>query len=140
MRSERRRLVTVHNIFMPPTAFRSAALILCLATCLAQQTSKAPRADTQGPYDSDHAKWVADSLKEMQTIKPGMTRAQLLQIFTTEGGVSSRTQHHYVYRKCGLMKVEVTFSPVGSPQRLDEDPRDKIKTISKPYLEFYIAD
>ena len=35
---------------------------------------------------SDHVSWVSDSLKRMQSIQPGMTRAELLKVFKTEEG------------------------------------------------------
>jgi hypothetical protein len=38
----------------------------------------------------DHVAWVAEALKRMQTIQPGMTRDDLLTIFTTAGGLVSR--------------------------------------------------
>ena len=91
--------------------------------------------------------WVATSLREMQKVKVGMTRADLLKVFTTEGGLSTALSRRYVYRGCPYIKVDVEFEPVGRPAR-DADGRvtmveadgDVIKRISKPYLEWGIAD
>jgi hypothetical protein len=41
----------------------------------------------------DHTVWVADVLKRMQAIQPGMTRATLPTCFTREGGLSTRPTH-----------------------------------------------
>jgi hypothetical protein len=38
-------------------------------------------------------------LKKIAQIKPGMTRADLLKLFETEGGTSSRSYRSYVYRE-----------------------------------------
>ena len=61
--------------------------------------------------------WIANSLKEMQKIKVGMTRADLLKVFTTEGGLSTGLYRTYVYRECAYIKVDVEFEPVGRPAR-----------------------
>ena len=117
----------------------SASLILLLAnSALQAQSPQRSRGQTE---------WVANSLKEIQTIKVGMTRADLLKVFTTEGGLSTGLNRTYVYRECPYIKVDVEFEPVGRPAR-DKDERvtlieatgDVIKKISKPYLEFSITD
>jgi len=91
--------------------------------------------------------WIAKSLKEMEKIKPGMTRADLLKVFTTEGGLSTGLNRTYVYRECPYIKVDVEFEPVGRPARdaegrvtLVEADQDVIKKVSKPYLEWGILD
>jgi len=83
----------------------------------------------------------------MQTVKVGMTRADLLKVFTTEGGISTGLTRTYVYRKCQLIKVDVEFEPVGRPERdaegrgtLIEVDEDVIKKVSKPYLDWGVTD
>jgi hypothetical protein len=76
-----------------------------------------------------------------------MTRAELLNVFTTEGGLSTGLNRTYVYRKCPYIKVDVEFKPVGRPAR-DKDGRvtlveasgDVITKISRPYLEWSVLD
>jgi hypothetical protein len=75
----------------------------------------------------------------MQTIKPGMTRGDLLKVFTTEGGRSTGLRRTFVSRDCPYFKVDVTFEAVGRPSHdgngqvtLAEDNRDIIATISRP--------
>jgi len=75
------------------------------------------------------------------SIKAGMTRADLLTVFTEEGGLSSRTQRTYVYRLCPYVKVDVEFTPITNPDdHLTELSNDKILKISRPYLQYSIAD
>jgi hypothetical protein len=95
----------------------------------------------------DHAAWVADALKRIQTITPGMTRQQLLTVFTTEGGLSTGLQRTFVSRDCPYFKVDVQFEAVGRPSHdvdgrvtLVEGREDRIVRISRPYLQFTIAD
>ena len=88
-----------------------------------------------------HSEWVARSLTEIEKIKVGMTRQDLLKLFTVEGGISTRTSRRYVFRECPYIKVDVGFEPVGSPQdKLRGHVEDKIISISKPYLERSVID
>ncbi len=90
--------------------------------------------------------WVAQALTRMLTIQAGMTRGDLLKVFTTEGGLSTRTQHTYVSRDCPYFKVDVEFKEVGPPGRngvemsFGESSVDIIFKISRPYLAFSILD
>jgi hypothetical protein len=97
--------------------------------------------------DMDHTAWVAESLKRMQTIKSGMTRTDLLKVFTTEGGLSTGLQRTFVSQDCPYFKVDVEFEAVGRPNRdangrvtLVEGSKDIIVKISRPYLEFSNLD
>ncbi|HUJ41276.1 MAG TPA: hypothetical protein VLW54_12080 [Candidatus Acidoferrales bacterium] len=95
----------------------------------------------------DHRVWVGRVLQEMHTIQPGMTRKDLLEVFTTEGGLSTGLQRTYVSRECEYFKIDVEFEAVGRPGHaeegrvtLDEDDRDVIVKISRPYLDFSHMD
>ena len=93
------------------------------------------------PYGSEQARWIQQHLPELQSIKVGMTRGELLKVFMEEGGISTRTWHHYVYRKCGLIKVDVEFAPASDNDNTPRyRPDDRITKISKPYLELMIMD
>jgi hypothetical protein len=123
-------------------------LLLSLAAitgCVWSRTHRA-RAASAEPGQS-HVAWVSDALVRMQTIKPGMTRKDLLDIFTTEGGLSTALRRTYVSRDCPYFKIDVEFEAVGRAGRdrdgrttAIEDGRDIIVSISKPYLAFSIAD
>jgi hypothetical protein len=87
--------------------------------------------------DKEHTKWIEGVLRSTQTIKPGMTREQLLRVFTTEGGLSTRLERTYVLKQCPSIKVTVYFLTVGNPTNLlIEMPEDTIEGISRPFLEF----
>ncbi len=126
---------------MRKTAFTLAILLCALALVVSAQSLRDSR------KSEENTKWISDSLREMKTIEVGKTRADLLKVFTTEGGLSTGLNRTYVYRQCPYIKVDVEFEAVGRPARdangrvtLDEDNRDKIKSISKPYLEWSIMD
>lgn len=124
--------------------FIPAVLVICLG--VGSTLAGAPNSQ-QTATRNDHVAWVAEALKRMQTIKPGMTRKELLVVYGTEGGLSSGLRRTYVSRDCPLFKVDVAFEAVGRPGRdtngrvtLVEDDRDRIVSVSRPYLEFSIAD
>jgi hypothetical protein len=93
-----------------------------------------------------HLEWVAETLKRMGTVKSGMTRNDLLKVFTTEGGISTRLQRTYVSRDCRYFKVDVEFETFDQTRDRDgrvpltEDGRDIIVKISRPYLAFAVID
>ncbi len=84
-----------------------------------------------------HEKWLQKVLTDIKTIKVGMTRKQLLKVFTTEGGISSSTWRTYVSRDSWCIKVDVNFKALKKDK---ESPNDTITKISKPYLEWAIID
>lgn len=94
--------------------------------------------------DQDLTKKISEVLTECKKVKPGMTRAQLLRIFTVEGGISTITHRTFVHRRCGYIKVDVEFFPqVPFFQRIpkqQERATDVVKEVSKPYLEWCICD
>jgi hypothetical protein len=89
--------------------------------------------------DDKLTKQVADVIAECQKIKPGMTRADLLKLFTTEGGFSTAAHRQFVFPGCPYIKVEVDFT-LSDKRQPDERSTDIILKISKPYLELSIID
>ena len=117
-------------------------LILLLAFGLVTIVFSATISPSSGASGTDdHTEWIAKSLKEMEGVKVGMTRADLLKVFEEEGGFSSRTSRRYVYRNCAYIKVDVEFESVSKIENTPkENGNDKIIKISKPFLEWSIMD
>jgi hypothetical protein len=123
-------------------------VILCLALVLSLVLTgceSAPSARSSAPsrdgndVDKDLTKQISNILSECQKIKPGMTRSDLLKVFTTEGGISTATHRIFVYRGCHYIKVDVEFALSEPGQNvLEERPTDTISKISKPYLEHFL--
>ena len=120
------------------TAVLMALCLMINTTSVAEELSLVTR---------EHTEWVAESLREIETVRVGMTRAELLRVFSTEGGLSTGLSRTYVYSECPYIKVDVEFVPVGRPSQdtegrvtLIESDEDLIRQISKPYLDWSIAD
>ena len=106
-----------------------------------------PASAQMSPEAGEHTEWIAESLREMNTIEVGMTRGELLRIFMTEGGLSTGLMRTYVYRRCPYIKVDVEFEPVGRLAHdaegrvtLVESDEDLITQLSEPYLAWIVAD
>ena len=98
-------------------------------------------------FNKDHVAWVGQVLKQIEPIKPGMTRSDLLRVFSTEGGVSTPLHRTFVNRDCPYFKVDVEFRAVGRAshdgdgrETMVEGSQDIIVKISRPYLAFGIVD
>jgi hypothetical protein len=89
---------------------------------------------------AERSKWLTKVLTEIQKIQPGMTRKDLLTMFRTEGGLSSRLRRTYVLTECPSIKVDVIFRAAKNEVGFTERPEDVIESISKPYLGFGVAD
>jgi hypothetical protein len=132
------------NIHLPRRGF---VQFLAAASIGGSASAFASSADEARQASSDHVAWVAESLKRMLTIKPGMSRDQLLDVFSTEGGISTALQRTFVSRDCPFFKVDVAFHRANGPKTnadRDETVReldnDVITSITRPYLQFSIMD
>ena len=114
---------------------RIAILMVCgfvLATQSGLTAQRMPR--------ESHNDWLAHSLSEIQTVKVGMKRRDVLRLFTTEGGFSSSTSKKYVYKGSLYIKVDIQFQSAGPTANPRESLDDEIVQISKPYLEYPVSD
>jgi hypothetical protein len=92
-------------------------------------------------YARERTKWIAKVLRRITEIEPGMKRKDLLRVFITEGGLSTRFQRSYVYSECPYIKVSVRFKAANNEgDSLKEDPDDTIESISQPYLAWGVRD
>ena len=96
----------------------------------------------QDPDEKAHQQWLEARYQEATSIQPGMTRSDLLKLFTEDGGFRGGSRDSgggYVLKSCDLIKIEVKFekSAGDSPAPKDEL---KIAEVSKPYLEHMHLD
>jgi len=92
-------------------------------------------------YAQERTKWIAKVLRQITKFEPGMKRQDLLKVFTTEGGLSTRFQRTYVYAECPYIKVNVQFKAASDEGNVvAEEPDDIIESISQPYLGWSAMD
>jgi hypothetical protein len=119
------------------TAMRSVLLgVGCLLLLSSLVVSAQANERAQSGDDQAYLQWLSKSLASVQTIKVGMRRLDLLTLFKEDGGLQSMKTQRYVYKPCPIIKVDVTFSATATNDHLN----DRIKSISKPYLESQFFD
>src|SRR6266550_2871023 len=129
------RIVGEQEMNSPETG-RRILLILHLAfevpQSIIERNNKTPKAALRLLDQLEHTDYgrQPNVIAWIATIKPGMTRSDLLRVFTTEGGLSTRTHRTYVLKQCPTIKVDVEFSISGN------EAEDKITQISRPYLDY----
>jgi hypothetical protein len=91
---------------------------------------------------AQRTKWMAKVMRQIDTIKPGMHRADLATLFVGDGGLNFfGPSDRYVFKECRLIKIDVRFkSSAATPAESTFRPNDVIEFVSKPYLEYPFAD
>jgi hypothetical protein len=108
------------------------ALIVGLGGAYVFGTSRQDRANSSCAI-------VGDALRDAAKVKPGMTRSQVELYFVRAGGMSSRGQANYEYRRCRYLEITVDFSPdpsvPGGPS-----PSDKVTRVSRIFAAYPAKD
>jgi hypothetical protein len=92
------------------------------------------------PCAQDHAAWLKQVSEKMETIKPGMTRWDLLEVLRTEGtprrtfriggGPPQVLRESFVSQDCPYLRIDVELAG------RDDPIQDVIVKVSKPYVQF----
>lgn len=120
-----------------------------------EEARKAVKANPTGAQQWAQLNWISQCLKEVETIQPGMTRAEVNKLLrqatilfvpgATSPGVKKGTYNlkRYALIKCPLVTVEVEFAPAAAPSAgsktlvtQTEHSTDKVIHVSKPSLEW----
>jgi hypothetical protein len=95
----------------------------------------------QSPSESEDAtKTIRHALDVIAKLKVGGTRADVERDFVPDGGLQALPASRYVYKGCGFIKIEVEFRAKSGHLSMDSSPSDRVVHISKPYLEYPVAD
>jgi hypothetical protein len=93
-----------------------------------------------GALERERTMWIEKAIRQIEEIRPGMTRADVVRVMTTEGGLSSREQRTYVYQGCPYIKVDIRFKAIGPTDEFQESAKDEVVSVSGPYLGFSVMD
>jgi hypothetical protein len=94
------------------------------------------------PCAQNHEAWLKQVSEKMETIKPGMTRWDLLKVLRTEGtprrtfsmgGLPQVLRESFFSQDCPYLKIDVEFDEFESGAVRNQDV---IVKVSKPYLQF----
>ncbi len=91
--------------------------------------------------DKTYQDWLQARYEEAPSIKPGMTRADLLELFVVDGGIQRIPPMIYCLKSCKRIKIEVELDTLyGREYQEKPDTEMKIIKISKPFLEPFNYD
>lgn len=109
---------------------------LCLVAALITYQAFAGPDEEEIETMENRLEWVAQCLKDFQTLKPGMTRSEVRKKFPVDGGITAGGQSRLTHPSCRFFKVDVDFKC-----KTDDEGRalvgddDLSIKISKPYIE-----
>ena len=84
---------------------------------------------------------IDHALDEVHKIEKDMSRMDVEKQFQTDGGIFFRNQTVYVFKKCPAIKIRVTFTLDPTYNGFaDGSPRDVVRSVSKPSLEYPSKD
>ena len=119
-------------------------LLLCIIVIGGSASFRPTQSANPEPCAQNHEAWLKQVSEKMETIKPGMTRWDLLNVLRTEGtprprftvggGPPQVLRESFVSQDCPYLRIDVEFEPVAG--RDDVPNQDVIVKVSKPYLQF----
>ena len=103
----------------------AAATLVCAGSAAAAEPDRKAE-------DKAHCEWLAKIVRQVQTIKVGMTRRDVENVLVEDvGGFANRKAMRYQHPTCSLIKLDVEFELAASGDRKD----DKIAKRSAPLLD-----
>jgi hypothetical protein len=94
-----------------------------------------------GEAHQNPQEWLQERYKEASSVRVGMSRADLRELFDEDGGLQRLPASRYLLKNCRMIKVDVEFdTEYGQAYKTQPDEELKIKVISKPYLEYMFID
>lgn len=114
---------------------------LCLSMVLIICTTLPSPNLAQQANDSSCCTVTAQALDAAQRIKKDMFRADVEKDFLLDGGLFSREQSVYTYRRCPFIKIRVSFTLDPSSKDFSQgSPRDVVQAVSLPYIDYPVRD
>ncbi len=140
-----------------PVAAQTAKPLPANKAAVTSKKSPVRQSITARPAAVSAATWA-----KIVALRPGQTRADLLQVFQEEGGISTRSQRTYLLRgskgKGPYVKINATFAPdaslvdwqdangmpkIAAPPKTpfaSERPGDVVLSLSPVYWGYMILD
>jgi poly-D-alanine transfer protein DltD len=115
----------------------ASLLVLVLSAVVAVPNSVRAE-ESNDKVEEAHQQWLLDRLRDAKSIKPGMSRTQLLELFEEEGGFDTDPPLRYVLKRCPVMHIDVQFMTVderhAKKHPATADDLLQIATVSDVYL------
>jgi hypothetical protein len=99
-------------------------------------------AASRGPEQVDTetgCQQLRQALQNYQQLKVGLPRSDATTFFVLDGGMQFPSSARYVDPRCKYLHVDVEFE-LAKPDAISPSPDDRIKSISKLYVEYPAKD
>lgn len=114
-----------------------AILVLAAVLSISPMAARAG----QGPAPGAGAcAMVQQALADSRRVAPGVSREEVEKYFKNDGGLQFPPHTRYTYRQCDYIKLEVDFDPAPSPGKDFTSPDDKVKNVSKLFIDYPLKD
>jgi hypothetical protein len=98
------------------------------------------RHESVNQNESAEYKMVQGALEAANAIKVGMTRREVEEHWSEDGGLQFPDVTRYTYEKCVYIRVDVKFKGKESTDAAEFSPADTVSEVSAPYLAYPNAD
>jgi hypothetical protein len=98
-----------------------------------------PHEPTRCPCNvAEHRAWAEECVAEIDAMLPGMKRWEVMERFGLDGGIRFPGKTRLRHCTCPMLKIDMEFDLAQGT--LEESPRDIVRSVSTPYLEYPISD
>ncbi|MGA7312555.1 MAG: hypothetical protein WBX22_01170 [Silvibacterium sp.] len=114
------------------------ATLTILPSALITGVQALPQAKSHSAESDPCCSIVVQALRDYGHLKVGIKRSEVEKDFQVSGGLSTRTEAYYVYKRCQIIQVDIKFSP--SPTSKDSPPDDVVSSFSQLVVKEQPAD
>jgi hypothetical protein len=122
------RIISVGPVMKPHLKSLIAPIVLSSACFLLQPLRPATQVRVVSKEEEKHEAWLRDRLREARSIKAGVSKADLLKVFTPDGGLQPIPPERYVLRTCPYIKVDVQFQLPGKRPLAKVPPDSELRS------------
>jgi hypothetical protein len=129
MKNKSRAKITGLPVVNRRETIRTVAAVAAALGCAGGAIAAEPDGQTE---DKAHCEWLAKIIKQIETIKAGMSRRDVEKILVEDvAGFSNPKAMRYQHPACSYIKLDLEFELAASDDRKD----DKITKRSDPLLD-----
>ena len=124
-------------------AIRGFVVVFIIAAGILLSVYAGQGNDEQEKIKLERRAWVQQCLTDFKSVKTGMTRVEVETKLRIDGGLQGVSPVRYIHPDCDYFKIDVEFEfkrDEKNQNRAILSPEDKVKTVSRPYIDFPVFD
>lgn len=116
---------------------KSTLAVFVLFCCFGQAGSQTTLKETG---ESESCKMIEQAIAKAHKIKPGWSRRDVEKEFIEEGGMQTRDDVRYIYRRCSFIHVRIHFKLVQPKNSMTPSEADTVTSVSALTLGYPTVD